>query len=261
MHGGSRRRLPPPLPPAAAAARSEPPSALCCTPPAPLFALSQVPFGPVAFFPGKLVDTGMVYVERGGAGAAGTAAGPTVGPDQLEQMTPAQAAERLQQATQPAPTAQQQQQQQAHKAQQALPPRPPRPPQPRPAPPQPRASQPAPGGQQLANLVGGKSPENLDALRRALEQLGAALDEQAVAGGQLPSTEVRVEARAGCGLVELLLLQPACRVRLLCRRPCCVPVIADPCWLAAAAARASTLPIGQAAQALPTHFLHCTLPV
>ena len=183
------------------------------------FILSQVPFGPVAFFPGQLVDTGTVYMERAEAGAAETAAGPTVRPDQLEQMTPAQAAERLQQATQPAPTAQQQQQQQqqqkAHKAQQALPPRPP---QPRPAPPQPQAPQPqagAAGGQQLANLVGGKSPENLDALRRALEQLGAALDEQAVAGGQMPRTEARAGACAGCGLVELLLLQPACRMRLL----------------------------------------------
>ena len=65
----------------------------------------------------------------------------------------------------------------------------------RPSQPQRQAAD-AAGGQQLASLVGGKSPENLDALRQALQQLGAALDEQAMAGGQLPSTEVRTKGFA-----------------------------------------------------------------
>lgn len=149
----------------------------------------------MAFFSGQLVDTHTVFVERAAAPtavAAGKPVGPTAGGGRLEQLTPAQAADRLQALLPAGANKQPQGQQQRPVAQQAQQQR-------RPAQQPPAAQQPAPqreaaeeaSGQQLASLVGGQSPENLDALRRALQQLGVALDEQAVAGGQLPSTEVR----------------------------------------------------------------------
>lgn len=196
-----------------------------------------MPFGPVAFFPGELAGTGAVFVERQLATRAGSSSGADssdtgafaawtgqqigTGSSTLIQMEieeaagllqrllppvqpPAPAGEgatpqRMQHTSQPPKQQQhsgqkqkqlQQQQDQRRQQQQQD---------------QWRQQQ-----QQLSGLVEGgcQTPEQLEALRAALQQLGAQLDMQqlqaAAAGGQPPSTEVRCSAVRDAG---------RCRVR------------------------------------------------
>lgn len=130
-----------------------------------------MPFGPAAFFPGHLGDASAVYMQLPAAeGKAASASGGSgkfigAGASALEELTLAQATEWLRALL---PPAQQQ-------AKQMAPARPP------PQQQQVEQQQEQQLESQLASLTDSQTPEQLEALRTALQQLGASLDEQQLA--------------------------------------------------------------------------------
>lgn len=172
-----------------------------------------MPFGQVAFFPGELSNAEKVFAEKHLVAAAAAAAakgsvsattaaavaaerGPQIGRGDtaLLELPTSEAAALLQQLLPPAQVPQ------PHPAPQ----HPPAPAQQaqrvaakQPTPAEPSVQQAPPPetrqqAQQLSHLVEGRTPEQLEALRAALQQLGAKLEQQAAAaaGGEAPSTEV-----------------------------------------------------------------------
>ena len=172
----------------------------------------QVPFGSTAFFPGQLQDTGKVWVDRRLAGDAAPASSAAQqlgsGDGSLVQLPTVEAAQRLAQvlAAPAKPAAQPAQQQQQPPQQQQEPvgacassSKPP------------AAAVPAQqvAAPQLEQLVEGQTPEQLAALRAALQQLGARLDTQAVAEAGAAGTEVGARGE-GASVFPSLPSRPLC---------------------------------------------------